>query len=298
MGITVIQALVDGLLIGGVYAAIGLGLSLAYGVMGVVNWAHGEVLMVSMFISLYMTKYAGVNPYLTAIVNVVVMGACGFFLQKFVFNKMINRSDKAWRDIMLFTCGMSIFLQALFNMIFGAPAQSVNTRYSGMFHVGSIMVSIPKTISFIIAAAVCVGLYLLIMHTEMGRSLRATSQDRSTAQLMGINANFVYCLCFAISLAVVGIAAALLTPFYSVTPYVGAAFCFKSFIIVALGGKGNIPGAMVAGIIIGIIEKVGAVLWGASIAQVIIFIMFIVILLVLPNGIMGIKLPQKRKAVN
>ncbi len=131
----------------------------------------------------------------------------------------------------------------------------------------------------------------------MGRSLRATSQDRSTAQLMGINANFVYCLCFAISLAVVGVAAALLTPFYSVTPYVGSAFCFKSFIIVALGGKGNIPGAMVAGITIGIIEKVGAVLWGEPVAQIIIFVMFIIILLVLPNGIMDIKLPKKKKAV-
>ena len=148
------------------------------------------------------------------------------------------------------------------------------------------MISKPKTISFVLAIICCVGLYYLIMKTEMGRSLRATAQDRSTAQLMGINANQVYCLCFAISLAMVGLSAALLTPFYSVSPYVGASFCFKSFIIVALGGRGNIPGAMVAGVLVGIIEKFGGVLVGDKIAQIIIYVLFIVILLVLPNGLM------------
>ncbi|MCI8539440.1 MAG: branched-chain amino acid ABC transporter permease [Oscillospiraceae bacterium] len=281
-----VQALIDGILIGGVYAAIGLGLSIAYGVMGVVNWAHGEVLMVSLYISIYLTKYAGFDPYLTALVNIAVMGAAGYCLQKAAFNKLINRGGVAWRDILLFTAGMSMFLQALFNMIFGAEVKSVNTRYSGMLQLGSIMISKPKTISFLLAVVCCAGLFFLIQKTEMGRSLRATAQDRNTAQLMGINANQVYCLCFAISLAMVGLSAALLTPFYSVSPYVGASFCFKSFIIVALGGRGNIPGAMVAGVLIGIIEKFGGVLMGDKIAQIIIYLLFILILLVLPNGLM------------
>ena len=289
MGVILVQALIDGLLVGGVYAAIGLGLSLAYGVMGVVNWAHGDLLMVAMFLSFYLSKLGGWDPYATIIINVVVLGAVGYLLQKFAFNKMMNRSDKAWRDIMLFTCGMSIFLQALFNMIFGAPAKSLNTKYDGMFYIGNVMVSIPKTISFVIAAIICILLFFLIMRTEMGRSLRATSQDRSTAQLMGINANRVYCICFAISLAVVGVAASLLVPFYSITPYVGAAFTFKAFIIVALGGKGDIIGAMQAGILIGILEKICSVLWGDAVAQILIFVMFILILLVLPNGLAGLR---------
>lgn len=284
-----IQTLIDGILIGGVYAAIGLGLSLAYGVMGVVNWAHGEALMVSLYISIYLTKYAGFDPYLTALVNVVVMGAAGYLLQKFAFNRLINRGGPAWRDILLFTAGMSMFLQALFNMIFGAEVKSVNTQYSGMLSLGNMLISKSKTISFVLAVVVCVGLYYFIQKSEMGRSLRATAQDRNTAQLMGINANKVYCLCFAISLALVGLSAALLTPFYSVTPYVGASFCFKSFIIVALGGRGNIPGAMVAGVLIGIIEKFGGVLVGDKIAQIFIYVLFIVILLVLPNGLMMVR---------
>lgn len=281
-----IQALIDGILIGGVYAAIGLGLSIAYGVMGVTNWAHGEVLMVALYISIYLTKYAGFDPYLTALVNIVVMGAAGYLLQKVAFNKLVNRGKAAWRDILLFTAGMSMFLQALFNMIFGAEVKSVNTRYSGMFELGNMMISKPKTISFVLAVICCVALYYVIQKSEIGRSLRATAQDRNTAQLMGINANQVYCICFAISLAMVGLSASLLTPFYSVSPYVGASFCFKSFMIVALGGKGNIPGAMVAGLLIGIIEKFGGVLVGDKIAQIIIYILFIVILLVLPNGLM------------
>ncbi len=281
------QALIDGILIGGVYAAIGLGLSLAYGVMGVVNWAHGEVLMVSMFISFYLTKFAGFDPYLTALVNIVVMGAMGFILQKFVFNRLVNRGKAAWRDILLFTAGMSLALQALFNMIFGAEVKSVTTRYSGMLELGDMMISKPKTISFVLAAVCCILLYIFIQRSELGRALRATSQDRNTAQLMGINANLVYCFAFAISLALVGLSGALLTPFYSVNPYVGASFCFKSFIIVAMGGKGNIPGALLAGVVIGVIEKIGGAFVGDNLAQIIIFVLFIVILLVKPDGLLA-----------
>ena len=282
----ILQALIDGILVGGVYAAIGLGLSLAYGVMGVVNWAHGEVLMVSLFISIYLTKYAGFDPYLTGIINVILLFAVGYVLQKGVFNKLINRGKMAWRDMMLFTAGMSLFLQALFNLIFGAEAKSTTTRYSGMLDAGGVMISKPKLISFAIALICCAALYAFVQKSEMGRSLRATSQDRSTAQLMGINANQVYCLCFALSLAMVGLSGALLTPFYQVTPYVGSAFCFKSFVIVALGGKGNIPGALVAGILIGLIEKVGAFFFGDKIAQILIFVLFIAILIFKPEGIM------------
>ncbi len=282
----IVQAIIDGILVGGVYAAIGLGLSIAYGVMGVVNWAHGEFLMVSLFISIYLTKFAGFDPYLTAFINILVMGAVGYLLQKFVFNKLINRGGKAWRDMMLFTAGTSMFLQAVFNAIFGAEVKSTTTRYSGMFDVAGVMISKPKIISFVIAVVICVLLYIFIQRSETGRSLRATSQDRQTAQLMGINANTVFCLCFALGLALVGLSAALLTPFYQVTPYVGASFCFKSFIIVAMGGKGNIPGAMAAGVVMGLIEKVGAFVFDDKIAQIFIFVLFIAILLFKPEGIM------------
>ena len=284
----IIQALISGILIGGVYATIGMGMSIAYGVMGVVNWAHGEVLMIALYISYYLTKFAGFDPYITAVVNIVVMGVFGYILQKLAFNKLVNRGSKvAWRDILLVTAGLSLLLQAVFNMIFGAEVKSVSTRYSGFLKLGAIRIQKPHVISFVVAIICVAVLYWLIQKSEMGRSLRATSQDRTTAQLMGINANRVFCMSFAISMGLVGLAASLLVPFRSTSPYVGASYCFKSFIIVALGGKGNIPGAMVAGILIGVIESVGQMLWSDSVAQIIILVLFIVVLLVKPDGLLG-----------
>lgn len=281
------QALIDGFLIGGVYAISGMGLSLAYGVMGVVNWAHGQSLMVSMFISFLLTKYAGFDPYITAFVSIAVLGAFGFFLQSTVYNRFLSNRAVAWRDILLFTAGLGTVLTATFNMIFGAEVKSVQTVYSGMFQVGEMMISKPKLISFILAIVICMALYFVLQKTDMGRSLRATAQDRNTAQLMGINANRVYSICFAISMGLIAISGALLIPFYSVSPYVGASFSLKAFIIVAVGGKGNIPGTMLAGIMIGVIEKLVGVFLGDNIAQVFIYLLFIVFLLVRPNGILA-----------
>ena len=282
----IVQAIIDGLLIGGVYAAIGMGLSLAYGVMGVVNWSHGETLMVSMFIAYYLTKYAGFDPYVTILINVAVLAVFGFILQKFIFNKLINRRGKPWLNILLFTAGLSLLLQYLANMAFGAEVKSVTTAYRGMLSVGYLYISRPKLISFTIAILVTAALYVLIQRSEMGRAIRATSQDRSTAQLMGVNSNRVFCISFAISTALVGLSGSLLIPFYSVHPYVGTSFTFKSFVVVALGGKGDIPGAMAAGLLIGMIETVGSAIFDNNIAQIFIFALFIIILLIRPDGLL------------
>ena len=284
-----IQSLVDGILIGGVYAVIGLGLSLAYGVMDVVNWMHGQVLMVAMYLSFFLTKYAGMDPYLTAIATITCAAAAGFLIQKFTLTPLMQRSNVAWRDILLFAAGAGMALEALFNMIFGAEVKAVNTRYSGMLEVGTIMVSIPKLISFVIAILCCILLYIYLQRSEAGRALRATAQDRTTSQLMGVNANRVFAIAFAISLGLVGFAGALMIPFYSVNPYVGNSFSLKSFIIVAMGGKGDVFGALLAGVVIAVIEKVGAFFVGDNIAQVFIYILFIVILIVRPNGLLAKK---------
>ena len=172
----VIQALVDGLLIGGVYAAIGMGLSLAYGVMGVVNWMHGEVLMVSMYISFYLVKYGGFDPYLTAIVTVAVTGVFGFLLQKYVLNNLIRQSKMAWRDILLFTAGVGMALQAIFNMIFGAEVKAVETKYSGMLHMGNVLVSLPKLHEKPILHLIGEEVERLLMVAEDGAELTEVQQ--------------------------------------------------------------------------------------------------------------------------
>lgn len=291
-----LQALLDGILLGGVYATVAVGLSLAFGVMNILNWAHGELLMVSMFVSYLLITFFKIDPYLTLFVNVVVMFVIGYLLQKNVFSTILKKDkDKEPMSVLIATSGLAMILVSVATMIFGSNAMAVNTQYSGKtIWFGQIVLSVPRSISFVIAIAVTVGLYMLLQKTELGRSLRATAQNREVAKLMGINTNRAYNIAFGISLALVGIAAALLVPNYSVYPKVGGSFGLKAFVIVLLGGKGNVPGALVGGLTIGIIERIGAIVWSESYALLLVYALFIVILLLVPDGIFSIKFRRKK----
>lgn len=290
------QALLDGILLGGVYATVAVGLSLAFGVMNILNWAHGELLMVSMFISYLLVTYLKIDPYLTLFVNVVVMFGVGYFLQKNVFSNILKKDkDKEPMSVLIATSGLGLILVSVATMIFGSNAMSAQTAYSGKtIWLGEIMLSVPRAISFVIAILATIGLYLLLQKTELGRSLRATAQNREVAKLMGINTDRAYNIAFGLSLALVGVAAALLAPNYTVYPKVGGSFGLKAFVIVLLGGKGNVPGALVGGLAIGIIERLGAIIWNESYALLLVYALFILILLVMPDGIFSIK--KRRKA--
>ena len=290
------QALLDGILLGGVYATVAVGLSLAFGVMNILNWAHGELLMVSMFISYLLVTYLKIDPYLTLFVNVVVMFGVGYMLQKHVFSNILKKDkDKEPMSVLIATSGLGMILVSVATMVFGSNAMSAQTAYSGKtIWLGEIMLSIPRAISFVIAILATVGLYLLLQKTELGRSLRATAQNREVAKLMGINTDLAYNIAFGLSLALVGVAAALLAPNYTVYPKVGGSFGLKAFVIVLLGGKGNVPGALVGGLAIGVIERLGAIIWNESYALLLVYALFILILLVMPDGIFSIK--KRRKA--
>ena len=291
-----LQALLDGILLGGVYATVAVGLSLAFGVMNILNWAHGELLMVSMFISYLLVTYLKIDPYLTLLVNVVVMFAVGYILQKRVFSNILKKDkDKEPMSVLIATSGLGMILVSVATMVFGSNAMSAQTAYSGKtIWLGDIMLSVPRAISFVIAILATVGLYMLLQKTELGRSLRATAQNREVAKLMGINTDLAYNIAFGLSLALVGVAAALLAPNYTVYPKVGGSFGLKAFVIVLLGGKGNVPGALVGGLAIGVIERLGAIIWNESYALLLVYALFILILLVMPDGIFSIK--KRRKA--
>ncbi|HWP22350.1 MAG TPA: branched-chain amino acid ABC transporter permease [Candidatus Cryosericum sp.] len=291
-----LQSLLDGIMLGGVYATVAVGLSLAFGVMNILNWAHGELLMVSMFISYLLITYLKIDPYLTLFVNVVVMFGVGYLLQKNVFSNILKKDkDKEPMSVLIATSGLGMILISVATMLFGSNAMSAQSQYSGKtIWLGEIMISIPRSISFAIAILATIGLYLLLQKTELGRSLRATAQNREVAKLMGINTDRAYNIAFGLSLALVGIAAALLVPNYSVYPKVGGSFGLKAFVIVLLGGKGNVPGALVGGLAIGIIERLSAILWNESYALLLVYALFIIILLVMPDGIFSVK--KRRKA--
>lgn len=284
-----VQALIDGLLIGGVYATIAIGLSLAFGVMRMINWAHGELLMVSMYISFYLIKATGMNPYLVLFVTGTIMFAVGYLLQKTVFNRLLAREkEREPISVLLFTSGLGMVLSNGVLMLCGSTTQQAQTAYTGTtFKISELIVSVPKTISFVIALAAALALYFVLQKTEVGRAIRATSQNRSVAKLMGIKESKIYCISFGLSIMLVGISGALLIPYMPIYPTVGQVFSFKSFVIVVLGGKGSVIGALLGGLIVGVIEQLGGLYLSDLYAQMLVFLLFVVILLVKPTGLLG-----------
>lgn len=285
------QTLIDGIMIGGVYATIAVGLSLAFGVMRIVNWAHGEFLMVGMYLAFLSVMELGIDPYLSILITGPVLFLAGFFLQKFVFNRMLAKdSSREPLSILLFTSGMGIFLSNMATVLFSSNIMATQTAYtSRTIKLGEIIVSIPRMISFFIAIALActLALYIVIQRTEFGLALRATAQNRHVASLMGINHKTIYSLALGIGLALVGISGSLLVPNSAVSPTVGSSYGTKCFIIVVLGGKGSVPGALLGGIIVGLIEKFGGILWTDAYASLLVFVLFILMLLFRPSGLLG-----------
>lgn len=286
-----LQSLIDGLLIGGVYATIAVGLSLAFGVMRIINWAQGELLMISMYVSYVIFASLGLDPYVIAIFTAVIMFGVGYLLQHLVISNILARETaREPVSVLLFTAGLGMFLSNGVLAIVGSAPVSVITKYSGkMLVINNIFISVPKLISFVIALLCTLLLYLFLQKSEMGRAIRATAQNRQVATLMGINQKKIYNIAFGISIALVGISGALLLPYYTVSYSIGSTFSFKSFIIVVLGGKGSVLGALLGGLIVGVIEKIGGQMFSDTYAQMAVFVVFVLVLLFKPNGLLGEK---------
>ena len=289
MGRSLIQAVVDGLLNGGVYSTIAVGLSLAFGIMRILNWAHSEFLMLGMYVAFLLVRSTGIDPYLTIVVSGSVMFIIGYALQSRVLNNLIEKSkSREPLSVLMFTLGIGMILSNGALIVFGKNPIAVQTRYMGQsIKLDWLIVSIPRLISFIIALILTTAIFLFVNKTEVGRAMRVTSQNREVAQLMGIDHKVIYSLAFAIGLGLVGISGSLLVPYMAVSTAIGTTFGNKSFIIVVLGGKGSIEGALVGGLIVGLIEKVGALFWNDAYAQLIVFILFVVMLFFMPNGLLN-----------
>lgn len=284
-----LQTIIDGILVGGVYATIAVGLSLAFGLMRIINWAHGEFLMLSMYLAFFLVINLNFDPYLTVLITGPVFFIIGYLLQRFVINRLLDKdSSREPLSVLLFTAGLGIFLSNMANVLFSSNILATQTAYtSKTFFINDMIISVPRLISFTIALCLTIVLYIVIQRTEFGRALRATSQNRNVSQLMGINYKTVYSVAFGIGLAMVGISGSLLIPNSSVSPTLGSMYSTKCFIIVVLGGKGSIPGAFLGGLIVGLIEKIGAFVWNDAYAQLLVFVLFIIMLFFRPSGLLG-----------
>lgn len=291
MSTILIQALLNGIAGGAVYGLIALGLSLQFGVMKIINFAHGSFLMVAMYAAVWTTRGLHMHPLVVIPLVAFFMFIVGYYVQRFMIEP-IYRKEAAREPIgvLIFTTGLWIFLDHMFLIIAGPDYQVLPGDWSDeIVFVGDLIFSLPQIAGFVIATLVTIAVMLFLSKTRYGRMIRATGQDREAASVLGIDSARIYQVSFGIGLAVVGVAGCLLVPLYPVNPFVGDIFGLRAFIIVVLGGMGSIGGAFWAGITIGILESVGAQFVPVSFADALIFIVFLGVLYIRPMGFFGLE---------
>ena len=282
-----VAATINGLLIGGIYTLVASGLTLIYGVLHIINFAHGSMLMLAMFGVYYLLMILGIDPYMSLLIMVPAMYIFGFLLYKLLIGRLAHGKDE---NILLITLGLSILIENLALMFFKGNTRTILVSYSDMMvEVGPTLVSLPKIISFAAAMALCAALGLFIQRTDTGKAIRAVAKERVGARLVGINVDRIFAISYGIGLATLGAAACLLMPIFYVSPTTGHVFVLVAFTVVVLGGMGSFLGAVVGGLIVGLTESFGGLLLGESLGQIGISLIFILILLFRPTGLFGAK---------
>jgi branched-chain amino acid transport system permease protein len=282
---TVAQAVVNGLLIGGIYALVSIGVTLIFGVVKIVNFAQGEFVMIGMYISFFLATQFGVDPIASLVVSMPVLFLVGVLVQHFLIRRVLGLNDMP--QIFL-TFALSLLLLNVALMLLTANYRTVHTWYSDeAFHIGELYIPVAKLIAFILAMVLSAALWIFLHTTDLGRAMRAAAQNRDVAMLMGINPNRVFCVALGVALALAGAAGSLLMPFYPAYPMVGQVFVLMAFVAVVLGTLGNIIGALVASLMMGVAESLGIQFVGADSGLIVVFLMLLLTLAFRPNGLAG-----------
>jgi branched-chain amino acid transport system permease protein len=281
-----LQAVINGLLTGALYALVGMGLALVFGVMRIVNFAHGAFMMLGMYVTYVLFTRTGFSPYVLFVVTGLALFAFGYGVYVALLRPIHGQSD--FMQILL-TMGIGLICSDAVLLIFGADYHQINIPLQDRnFRFGpQISVNAPWVVSFAIAAGLALALYLFVMRTMTGRAARAIAQNRYAAPLMGINVFRVQAISFAVGSAAAGIAGALLLPVFYLYPDVGDQFTLKAFVMVVLGGMGSIVGAALAGLVLGVVENLTSLYWGNEWALAVDFAIFLLVLSLKPSGIFG-----------
>jgi len=283
--LVLIQSILGGILIGGVYALIGIGLTLIFGVMRVINFAQGELVMVGMYLTFFLFLLVGVDPFLSVVMTMPAMFLIGALLQRTLINRVL---DALPQNQILLTIGIGLVLSNLAMLAFTSDYRILSTSYSSSsVGLGPIRLSTPLIYCFLITAAITAALYWFLVKTDTGHAIRATAQDRDAAQLMGVNVRNMGVLAFGLGAALAGAAGALVAPIYYIYPQVGGAFTLKAFVVVVLGGMGSIIGATLGGVLIGVAESVSGTYFGSGWKDVCVYLIFLLVLLLKPSGLLG-----------
>jgi branched-chain amino acid transport system permease protein len=281
----VLQSIVNGLLMGGVYSLISVGLTLIFGVMKIINFAHGSIMMLGMYITYWLYVLLGVDPYLSLFMSIPSLFLVGLILQKFLISPVMGAPE---HNQLLLTLGISLFIENLALLVWTPNFRSLEVPYlKKAFLLGPVMVTVPKVIAFVFALVLSGIVYLFLKKTDLGRGIRAASEEREGAMAVGINLKKVFYVAFGIGTACAGAAGTLVAPFFYVNPQAGATFVITAFVVVVLGGMGNFMGAFLGGLIVGLAESLGAAFMPGQIKQFIIYVIFVLVLLFKPEGLFG-----------
>ncbi|WP_454695954.1 branched-chain amino acid ABC transporter permease [Achromobacter aegrifaciens] len=277
------QVAANGLMTGLVYILMALGFTLIFGIMRVVNFAHGELYMIGAFAILVLFGTFGINYYVAVVAAVFIAAIIGIILERTLLRRFVGKELNG----MIMALAISISLQALAGIFFGPQEQSIARPVSGIFNIAGVIVPRDRVVVGGIALLVLVVFYLFLRYTRYGLGMRAVAQDPDAAALQGIRPAIIYTMAFGIGSLLAGLAGALMAPVYTIFPYMGSVPMMKAFIVVILGGLGSLPGAVIGGLLLGMVESAVASFYNSTIATMAAFGLVILILLFKPNGLMG-----------
>jgi branched-chain amino acid transport system permease protein len=280
-----IPAILNGLMTGAVYALVALGLTLIYGVLHIINFAHGALLTAAMFAAFFANRWLGLDPYVAALLLTPLFFALGYALQRFVIGPAAHGED---RNILLVTLGLAVVIENALLYAFRADTRTLDLPYGfDTIQVGPAFIAVPRVVAFGAVIAVALVLWLIMRWSDTGKAIRAVAREKLGAELAGIDVAHVYAVTFGLGTACLAVAACVLIPSYYVNPSAGNAFVLIAFTVVVLGGMGSVAGALVGGLFVGVVESLSGLWLGESLGQIGIFVMFILVLLLRPSGLFG-----------
>ena len=277
-----LQGIVSGLLAGGLYAMVALGMALIFGVMRVINVAHGTLIMLGAYTTFWVFHLYGINPFLSLFISFPLIFLVGVLLQRFFIYRVVNAPELS---SLLLTFGLSIFISNMAMMAWTADYRSVEFL-TGSFLIGPVALSKPRLVAFLFALAITWLAFLFLNRSKIGKAIRATSQQRDLAQVCGINVRRIDLISFGLAAGLAGAGGSLIAVMFSIFPEMGQIYVFKSFLVIVLGGAGNYPGAFFGGLILGLAEGLASMLLSAQLSEVFAYVLLVIILLVRPTGLL------------
>ncbi len=283
----VLQSLLNGFLMGGIYSLIAIGLTVIFGVMKIINFAHGALMMLGMYVTFFLVSMYHINPYVSILIVLPSLFLIGMIFQKLLIAPIMNAPE---HNQLFLTLGVQLFLQNMAVFLWTPDYRIMRTSYGDInYYLGDISISLVHLLAFAMAVFFALVLYVILHKTDLGRAIRASSEQPVGARLMGINIKRISWITFGIGAACAGVAGTAVTPFFPVYPYVGDVFVLTAYVVVVLGGMGSVFGAFVGGLIIGLADSIGAMILPGAMKSILSFVIFILILLFKPNGLFGRK---------